>query len=177
MNAWSSFLFCPIRVFFLIIRTSVHSCCALFLIFFFCLLACLPLRPKVDELKAQLAKMGLPTKGVKAVLIERLAEGLLKFSLSDDNFQHAPVTDTTVNDKDLPNCFPQVREVVLCTCCIDIIAVKDFCRCRVWLLVVVGLWLSERFVLLLVGSLVYFMNLLVNYMVDWCVTSAGLPQW
>ena len=73
----------------------------------------------MGELKAQLAKIGLPTTGLKAVLVDRLTEGLLKFSLSDDNFQHAPVEDMTAADENLPNCFPQVRAGVasrgLCT--------------------------------------------------------------
>ena len=67
-----------------------------------------PLSKKVEELKAQLASMELPTTGLKAELAERLAEGLVRFSLSDDNFQHAEVVDTTSNDSELPNCFPQV---------------------------------------------------------------------
>ncbi|CAM9548476.1 unnamed protein product [Ascophyllum nodosum] len=54
--------------------------------------------------------MELPTTGLKAELAERLAEGLVRFSLSDDNFQHAEVVDTTSNDSELPNCFPQVYE-------------------------------------------------------------------
>lgn len=53
--------------------------------------------------------MGLSTTGLKAALAERLTEGLLKFSLADDNFQHAEVVDTTADDQDLPNCFPQVN--------------------------------------------------------------------
>ena len=63
----------------------------------------------MQELKAQLENMGLPTEGLKkAELAEKLAEGLRKFSLSDDNFQHAEVVDTTSQDSGLPNCFPQV---------------------------------------------------------------------
>ncbi|CAM9182446.1 unnamed protein product [Pylaiella littoralis] len=65
---------------------------------------------KVSELKEELQRMGLSTAGLKAALVERLAEACLRFSLSDDNFQHAKVTDSSANDDELPNCFPQVYE-------------------------------------------------------------------
>ncbi|CAN0262146.1 unnamed protein product [Ectocarpus sp. 12 AP-2014] len=65
---------------------------------------------KVAELKAQLARMDLPTTGLKADLAERLSAAYLRCSLSDDNFQHAQVTDVSANDEDLPNCFPEVYE-------------------------------------------------------------------
>ncbi|CAN0027774.1 unnamed protein product [Scytosiphon promiscuus] len=65
---------------------------------------------KVDELKAQLERMELPTTGRKAELAQRLTDAYLRCSLSDDNFRHAQVTDVSANDEDLPNCFPQVYE-------------------------------------------------------------------
>lgn len=65
-------------------------------------------RTQVNELKSLLKKMGMPTTGLKAELMERVGEALRRFSLGDDNFRSAEVVDSWSQDSDLPPCFPQV---------------------------------------------------------------------